>query len=73
MEFNKKYSATIVDLALKVEDYLIISDLHLGYEQSLNADGIMIQVPVPFIIKRLEEIQRKSSCNNIVVNGGSEA
>ena len=70
MEFNKKYSATIVDLALKVEDYLIISDLHLGYEQSLNADGIMIpRFQYPLIIKRLEEIQRKSSCNNIVVNG----
>lgn len=70
MEFSEKYGASIVDLALKVEDYLVISDLHLGYEQSLNADGIMIpRFQYPLIIERLEDIQEKSSCNNIVVNG----
>ncbi len=70
MEFNKIYGTSIVDLALKVEDYLIISDLHLGYEQSLNAEGIMIpRFQYPLIIERLKEIQEKSSCSNIVVNG----
>lgn len=70
MELDKIYSASIVDLALQVDDYLIISDLHLGYEQSLNADGIMIpRFQYPLIIERLKEIQDKSSCNNIVVNG----
>lgn len=70
MDFSKKYNEYIFDLALKVRDYLIISDLHLGYEQSLNADGIMIpRFQYPLIIERLEEIQQKSSCNNIVVNG----
>lgn len=70
MEFNKIKNISIVDLALKVEDYLIISDLHLGYEQYLNAEGIMVpRFQYSHIIKRLEEIQRKSSCDNIVVNG----
>lgn len=70
MEFNEKYGTTIVDLALNVDDYLIISDLHLGYEQSLNKDGIMIpRFQYPLIIKRLEEIQDKSSGSNIVING----
>ena len=70
MEFNKIKNISIVDLALKVEDYLIISDLHLGYEQYLNTEGIMVpRFQYAHIIKRLEEIQRKSSCDNIVVNG----
>ncbi len=70
MQFKKIHSASIADLSLKVEDYLVISDLHLGYEQSLNAEGIMIpRFQYPLIIERLEEIQEKSSCNNIVING----
>jgi len=70
MEYSKIYSASILDLALQVNDYLIISDLHLGYEQSLNAEGIMIpRFQYPLIIERLKKIQQKSSCNNIVVNG----
>jgi hypothetical protein len=70
MQFKKIHSAFIADLSLKVEDYLVISDLHLGYEQSLNAEGIMIpRFQYPLIIERLEEIQEKSSCSNIVVNG----
>jgi uncharacterized protein len=70
MEFNEKYGASIVDLALKVDDYLIISDLHLGYEQSLNAEGIMVpRFQYPLIIGRLNEIQNRSSSENIVVNG----
>lgn len=70
MQFNKIHGASIIDLALKVEDYLVISDLHLGYEQSLNADGIMVpRFQYPLIIERLKEIQDKSSCSDIVVNG----
>jgi uncharacterized protein len=70
MEFSEIYSASIVDLALKVDDYLIISDLHLGYEQSLNAEGIMVpRFQYPLIVERLKEIRDKSSVANIVVNG----
>ena len=70
MEFNNIHGVSIVDLALEVDDYLVISDLHLGYEQSLNAEGIMVpRFQYPLIIERLEEIQQKSSCDNIVVNG----
>lgn len=70
MQFNKIHSASIMDLALNLEDYLVISDLHLGYEQSLNKDGIMIpRFQYPLIVERLEEIQEKSSCSNIIING----
>ena len=57
-------------MALKIKDYLIISDLHLGYEQSLNAEGIMVpKFQYPHIVNRLNEIKKKSSCNKIIVNG----
>ena len=70
MEFNKIYGVFIIDLALKIDDYLIISDLHLGYEQSLNTEGIMVpKFQYPHIVNRLKEIQQKSSCNKIIVNG----
>ncbi|MGA2675359.1 MAG: metallophosphoesterase [Methanobacterium sp.] len=70
MEFNNLKGSLIIDLALKINDYLIISDLHLGYEQSLNAEGIMVpKFQYPHIVNRLNEIKLKSSCNKIIVNG----
>ncbi len=70
MEFTDLKKAFIIDLALKINDYLIISDLHLGYEQSLNAEGIMVpKFQYPHIVNRLNEIKQKSSCNKIIVNG----
>ncbi len=70
MEFSNLKDALIVDLALKINNYLIISDLHLGYEQSLNAEGIMVpKFQYPHIVNRLNEIKLKSSCNKIIVNG----
>lgn len=38
MENKKIYGANMIDLALVVDNNLIISDLHLGYEQALNAE-----------------------------------
>jgi len=65
----------IVDLALKIEDYLIISDLHLGYEQSLNSEGFMIpKFQFQRILERLEEIMEflhsnSSPVSKIIING----
>ena len=59
MEFIDLKDAFIIDLALKIKDYLIISDLHLGYEQSLNAEGIMVpKFQYPHIVNRLNEIKK---------------
>ncbi len=70
MEFNDLKGAFIIDLALKINDHLIISDLHLGYEQSLNAEGIMVpKFQYPLIVNRINEIKKKCSCNKIIVNG----
>lgn len=60
----------IIDLALKIENYLIISDLHLGYEQSLNTEGLMIpKFQFEKILKRLEEINNISPSKKIIING----
>lgn len=73
MNLNKNQltkNIEIVDLGLKIEDYLIISDLHLGYEQSLNTEGLMIpKFQFEKILSRLEDINRVSPSKRIVING----
>ncbi len=60
----------IIDLGIKIDDYLIISDLHLGYEESLNKEGIMIpKFQYNKILDRLSEIQIESACTKIIING----
>ncbi|MDI6643783.1 MAG: metallophosphoesterase [Methanobacteriaceae archaeon] len=70
---NEIYSAKIIDLALLIEDNLIISDLHLGYEQALNSEGLMIpKFQYEKIITRLEEIFNQIDLQNvktIIING----
>ena len=70
---NKIYSAKIIDLALLIEDNLIISDLHLGYEQNLNTEGLMVpKFQYEKILTRLKEIFNKldlKNVNTIIING----
>ena len=38
-------------------DYLVISDLHLGYEEALNYQGVMVpKFQYPLLTNRLEEV-----------------
>ncbi len=70
MVHDNIFGAQILDLALEVEDHLVISDLHLGYEEALNYQGIMIpKFQYPKIIKRMEEIHSQSHSPNIIING----
>jgi len=70
MDFNQIYGAEIMDLALILDNYMVISDLHLGYEQSLNAEGIMVpKFQYPLIKARMAEIIERSPCQRIIVNG----
>ncbi|MCC7551473.1 MAG: metallophosphoesterase [Methanobacterium sp.] len=70
MIYNEILGARILDLALEVEDHLIISDLHLGYEEALNYQGIMVpKFQYPKILKRMEEIHSRSDCTSIIING----
>lgn len=64
------YGAEIVDLGLLVDETLIIADLHLGYEQALNKDGIMVpRFQYKKILERLQEIMHRKTIINVVVNG----
>ncbi|MEN6574186.1 metallophosphoesterase [Methanobacterium aggregans] len=70
MDKNYIYGAEITDLALLIQDNLILSDLHFGYEEALNAEGIMVpRFQYKKILTRLEEILEKTRCSRVIVNG----
>jgi len=63
-------NAEIIDLGLLIDCTLIISDLHIGYEQSLNREGIMVpRFQYKKIIERIEEIVDGADINRVIVNG----
>ena len=63
-------NAEIADLGLLIDRTLIISDLHIGYEQALNRQGIMVpRFQYKKILERLQEIINKYDIDRIVVNG----
>jgi uncharacterized protein len=62
----------IVDLGLYIEKekVLIISDLQLGYEESMNRKGVFIpRIQFDLIKKRLEKIFERVSPNIVIING----
>jgi hypothetical protein len=64
------YNAEITDLGLLIDRTLIISDLHIGYEQALNREGIMVpRFQYKKILERLNEIINSFDIQRIVVNG----
>jgi uncharacterized protein len=64
------YRAEIADLGLLIDDTLVIADLHLGYEQSLNMDGIMVpKFQYQKILERILEILDKTNAKQVVING----
>jgi putative SbcD/Mre11-related phosphoesterase len=70
METNTIYNAEIADLGLIINDHLIISDIHIGYEGALNRDGIMVpRFQYKKILERINEIIRKYEPKKVIVNG----
>jgi hypothetical protein len=63
----------IIDLALYVNNNLILSDFHIGYEEALNKQGLLVpRFQFKEIIKRLENIfsrLKKKKIKKIVING----
>jgi len=62
----------IIDLALylKKEKTLVLSDLHLGIEESLNKQGILIpRFQYDDLIQRLKNIFEKAEVEKIILNG----
>ncbi|UTB31980.1 MAG: metallophosphoesterase [Methanobacterium sp. ERen5] len=70
METNTIYNAKIADLGLIIDDHLIISDIHIGYEGALNREGIMVpRFQYKKILERIIEIIRKYEPKKVIVNG----
>jgi len=76
MEITKDIQ--IIDLALYINksNTLIIADTHIGYEEALNKQGILIpRFQFKEIIERLENIlkkatnNKKTKLNQIIING----
>jgi uncharacterized protein len=64
------YNARIVDIGLLIDDTLIISDLHIGYEQALNRGGLMVpRFQYEKILSRINDIIQKWDISRIIVNG----
>ena len=63
----------IIDLCLyvKKEKILILADTHIGYEESLNKQGVLIpRFGFMEIIKRLEKVFKKvKGIDKIIING----
>ncbi len=62
----------LMDLALylKKEQILIIGDIHLGYEESLSQQGVLVpRFQLEETIKRLEKILKKLKIKEVVITG----
>lgn len=68
MEIHK--GIEIVGLGLKFKDNLIIGDLQIGYEESLNKQGYMIpRLQLKEMMEHLEKIFSKHKFKRIILNG----
>ena len=63
----------IIDLALFTDSTLIISDVHIGYEESLNKQGILVpRLQFEEIVRQMESIFKKlknRKIERIIING----
>ena len=66
-------SIEIVDLALYFDSVLVIADVHIGYEEALNRQGVLVpRLQLEEIVKRMEGILdglKGKKLNSIVING----
>lgn len=68
MEISK--NIRIIDLGLKIGKTLIIADLHIGYEEALNKQGVFVpRFQFKDLHERLEKMLKKAKPGIIVVNG----
>src|SRR3989344_4737833 len=60
-----------IDLALCLDSTLIISDVHIGYEEALNKQGVLIpRLQFGEMVKRIEKISGiAGKIDKIIING----
>ncbi len=63
----------LVDLAIYTNKALIVTDFHIGYEEALNKQGLLVpRFQFPEIMKRLEKIfikLKNKKIDRIIING----
>ena len=60
----------LIDLAVKYKDTLIIGDVHLGFEESLSKQGILLPYSqLNKTIERLDKIIKRAKPKRIIING----
>lgn len=70
MELLKGIEVVDIGLFLKEHKTLIIADIHIGYEESLNKKGILVpRFQLKDVLKKLENIIEKTKPETIIING----
>jgi uncharacterized protein len=70
MQITKNIEMIDLALYLKKEKVLIISDTHIGYEEALNKQGVLIpRTAFKEMMIRLEDILKKIKPDMIIING----
>jgi uncharacterized protein len=70
IEIQKNIQIIDLGLYLKKEKTLIITDLHIGYEESLNKQGVLIpRFSFKDLVIRLNKILNKTKPETIIING----
>ena len=70
MEIIKNIYILDWGLYLKEQNTLIISDLHIGYDEALNRQGILLpRFHFIDLVKRLEKILKQVKPELIIING----
>jgi len=70
MEITKGIEIIDLGLYIKKQKILIFSDFHMGFEESLNKQGILVpRMHFKDIIQRLGKIFEKVNPDTIIVNG----
>ena len=68
MEIQKNIK--IIDLALLIGDTLIIADTHIGQEEAMTKQGVLVpQFQFKETVKRLEHILKKTKPKTVIING----
>ncbi len=70
MEISKGVEIIDLCLYLKKEKALVMADFHMGYEEALNKEGVLIpRLQYAETMKRLEKLLTGFEINTIIVNG----
>lgn len=72
MKIGEGNKIEIIDLALKMDDVLIFADFHVGYEEALNKQGVLVpRFQFEDTMERLDAVfdKIKGNINTIIING----